>query len=173
MADFNLAINYVLENEGGCCNNPNDPGGSTNFGILQRDWPQVDITNITRPEAIAWYQPNYWEKVPYVGIASQQIATKLFDMHVNLGLSPAVMIAQKALGFSGPNVDGDMGQLTVAAINAADKAKLLAEVVSLLTLHYKLLEQRNPGLVAFDRGWMTRATKLPDPDQPQSAASAA
>ncbi len=173
MADFLPAIDYVLENEGGYSNDPNDPGGATNFGIEQREWPQVNIATITRAQAISWYEPNYWNKAPYASMISQQVATKLFDTHVNCGLSTAVMIAQKALGFSGQNVDGSMGPLTLAAINAADKAMFLAEVVSLLTLHYKLLEQRNPNLLVFDRGWMARATKLPEADSSLSVPATA
>lgn len=173
MADYLLAIDYVLANEGGFSNNKNDPGGATNFGIEQREWPEVDIAAITREQAITWYQPNYWEKSPYSGLTSQQVATKLFDTHVNCGLKTAVMIAQKALGFSGANVDGSMGPLTLAAINAADKGKFLAEVVSLLTLHYKLLEQQNPSLVVFDGGWTARAEKLPSNDQDVSEALSA
>jgi lysozyme family protein len=99
------------------------------------------------------------------------VATKLFDMHVNCGLATSVMIAQKAAGFSGLDVDGNMGPKTVQAINNADKTTFLAELVSLLTLHYKLIEQRTPSLTVFDRGWMARAVKLPPPDPPLSASA--
>jgi type VI secretion system secreted protein VgrG len=171
MAQFLAAIQYVLLNEGGFSDDPNDPGGATNFGILQRELPGVDIRTITREQAISFYLPNYWNKALYANIASQQVATKLFDMHVNLGLVPAVRIAQHALGFQDANVDGDMGPMTVAAINAADPASFLAGVVGLLTTHYKLLEARNPKLMAFDRGWMARANKLPPADPSSGAGS--
>ena len=164
MANFAEAINYVLENEGGYSNDPNDPGGATNFGIEQRDWPQVNIATITRDQAISWYLPNYWNKAPYDNINSQQIATKLFDTHVNCGMKSAFMMAQKALGFSEPNIDGNLGPMTLAAINQANTQHFLDELVTVLTLHYKLLEQQNPKLVVFDRGWMARATKLPPAD---------
>lgn len=172
MAEFLQAIDYVLINEGGYCNNPKDPGGATNFGILQRDWPQVEIAKITRDQAIAWYQPNYWDKMPYATVTSQQVATKLLDMHVNLGPGAAVKIAQKALGFPDQSVDGLMGPHTVAAINAADPAKFLADLTSLLVAHYKQLEQANPDLVAFDHGWIARATKLPPADSATNPAAA-
>lgn len=173
MAEFLPAIEYVLLNEGGYCDNPNDPGGATNFGILQRDWPEVQIASITRDQAIGWYEPNYWNKVPYSQLSSQEVATKLFDMHVNCGLSATVMIAQKALGFAAQNIDGQMGPMTLAAINSVNETSFLTEVVELLTLHYKLLEQKDPKLVTFDRGWCARAAKLPlAPVAPSLAASA-
>jgi len=171
MAEYIPAIQYVLVNEGGYVNNPNDPGGATNFGILQREMPGVDIRSITQQQAIAWYLPNYWNKAPFAQINSQQVATKLFDMHVNLGLTPAVVIAQHALGFAEPDVDGAMGPMTLQAINAADPAGFLSAVISLLVTHYKALEGRNPKLMVFDRGWMARANKLPPADAPLAAAT--
>lgn len=161
MADFTTAISYVLENEGGYSNDPNDPGGATNFGIEQKEWPEVDIANINRDQAIGWYKPNYWEKAPYDSIESQQVATKLFDMHVNCGLGTAVRIAQQAMGFKNEDVDGNMGPATLSAINQAQPNDFLNAVVELLQAHYKSLETHNPKLVVFDHGWMNRAVKLP------------
>lgn len=161
MADFLAAINYVLVNEGGYSNDPNDPGGATNFGIEQKEWPEINIATITREQAVAWYQPNYWNKAPYAAIVSQEVATKLFDMHVNCGLGTAVRMAQEALGFKGSDVDGGLGPATLAAINAAEPDSFLAAVVDLLKAHYKTLEARNPKLLEFDRGWMARAVNLP------------
>jgi lysozyme family protein len=171
MAQFLPAVQYLLVNEGGFVKNPNDPGGATNFGIEQRKMPDVNIRDITRDQAIAFYLPNYWNKALYANLKSQQVASKLFDMHVNLGLVPAVRIAQHALGFQDDNVDGDMGPMTVTAINAASPASFLSAVIGLLTTHYKLLEAANSRLIVFDRGWMARANKLPPPDSNPVAAS--
>jgi lysozyme family protein len=173
MAQFLPAIQYTLVNEGGFSDNPNDPGGATNFGILQREMPGVDIRSITRDQAISFYLSNYWNKAPYANINSQEVATKLFDTHVNLGLGSAVMIAQHALGFQPSDIDGNMGPMTVNAINAATPAPFLAAMISLITTHYKLLESKNPRLIAFDKGWMARANKLPPVDSPQGAATQA
>ena len=173
MAEFLPAVQYVLLNEGGFTNNPNDPGGATNFGILQREMPGVDIRSITRDQAISFYLSNYWNKVLYANLTSQQVATKLFDMHVNLGLVPAVRIAQHALGFQDANVDGNMGPMTVAAINAANPGSFLSAVVGLVVSHYKFLEAKNPKLMVFDRGWMARGNKLPPPDAPAVASTTA
>lgn len=170
MAQFLPAIQYVLANEGGFVDNPNDPGGATNFGILQRDMPGVNIRSITISQAMSFYSTNYWSKAPYLNISSQEVATKVFDMHVNLGLESAVMIAQHALGFQGAAVDGDMGPMTVNAINAADRNTLLTGMMNLLETHYKLLEARNPKLMVFDRGWMARANKLPPADPTSGSA---
>jgi lysozyme family protein len=51
MSNFDLAVEFVLRHEGGLVHNPHDPGGTTNFGISQRAYPEVDIGNLTRDEA--------------------------------------------------------------------------------------------------------------------------
>ena len=101
MAEFLPAVQYVLLNEGGFTNNPSDPGGATNFGIEQREMPGVDIRSITRDQAISFYLSNYWNKVLYANLASQQVATKLFDMHVNLGLESRSQDRAACIGIPG------------------------------------------------------------------------
>ena len=81
MADFNIAIETVLANEGGICNVSGDPGGLTNFGISQRSYPNVDIRNLTRDAAAAIYRRDFWH---YDAVESQLMATKIFDMAVNM-----------------------------------------------------------------------------------------
>jgi lysozyme family protein len=36
MSDFNQAVKVILQHEGGYVDNPNDPGGATNYGISLR-----------------------------------------------------------------------------------------------------------------------------------------
>src|ERR1700676_2468756 len=117
MADFNLAIDTVLTNEGGLSENPSDPGGLTNFGISQRSYPTVDIRNLTRETAAAIYQRDFWH---YDAVQSQPMATKIFDMSVNMGHA-AIRILQTCLGVT---VDGIWGPGTCAAVNAAGDSLL-------------------------------------------------
>ena len=44
---FDDIIKVVLHHEGGYVNDPQDPGGETNFGIAKRSHPDVDIKNLT------------------------------------------------------------------------------------------------------------------------------
>ena len=155
MADFSQAIPAVLDNEGGLSNDPMDAGGLTNFGISQRQYPDVDIRNLTREAASAIYERDYWP--PFAKIASQRVATKLFDTAVNIGLSKCVRLAQLAVGAIevGPIVaDGIIGEQTVAAINAADEEKLIDEFKARLSKYYCELNQPE-----FILGWLRRAVK--------------
>ncbi len=60
--NFSVALDFVLKWEGGYSNDPNDPGGETNFGISKRSYPNEDIKNMTKERAIKIYYENYWLK---------------------------------------------------------------------------------------------------------------
>jgi lysozyme family protein len=53
--DFLKAVEIVLEHEGGYSNARGDAGGETKFGISKREYPNVDIANLTRDDVIAIY----------------------------------------------------------------------------------------------------------------------
>ena len=38
---FETAVNTTLQYEGGYVNDPNDPGGETNFGISKKAYPNL------------------------------------------------------------------------------------------------------------------------------------
>lgn len=58
--DFARALGWVLKEEGGYANNPNDRGGETNFGISKGAYPDLDIKALTIRDAIAIYRRDYW-----------------------------------------------------------------------------------------------------------------
>ena len=57
---FEKAIKFTLKWEGGYSNDPNDPGGETNYGISKRSYPNEDIKNMTPERARKIYYENYW-----------------------------------------------------------------------------------------------------------------
>ena len=66
---FNKIIYKVLEHEGGYVNDKDDLGGETNYGITKRFYPNLDIENLSKQEAIDIYYDDYWipskaEKLP-------------------------------------------------------------------------------------------------------------
>ena len=105
-ARFDYAVNIVLGHEGGYSNDPNDPGGETNFGITQYELRSYaedfnflpsHVNDLTRIEAEQFYKINYWDKYNYNAINSLPIATKIFDMAVNMGPHEAHELTQNAL----------------------------------------------------------------------------
>tara|TARA_R100000963_G_C4537062_1_gene35886 strand:+ start:39 stop:254 length:216 start_codon:yes stop_codon:yes gene_type:complete len=62
LTKFDDIIEVVLEHEGGYVNDPDDPGGETNFGVAKRSHPDVDIANLTKDSAKEIYKEHYWDK---------------------------------------------------------------------------------------------------------------
>lgn len=152
MADFNIAIKTVLENEGGYVDDPDDKGGETNFGISKRSYPSLDIKNLTMEEASAIYQKDFWK---FDGINDQAVATKLFDSFVNMGRR-AIRFAQALVGAA---QDGAYGPGTEAAINSADPEQFLSGYRNSLVDYYRGLVERDSSLGEFLAGWLRRAAQ--------------
>ena len=83
-ATFQRAVARVLEHEGGYVDHPTDPGGETNFGISKRSYPDLDIKQLTKAQAIQIYHDDFW--VP-LGCARLHpaLAFQVFDAGVNHG----------------------------------------------------------------------------------------
>ena len=60
LTEFKDIIEVTLEHEGGYVNDPDDLGGETNFGITKRFYPDVDIKNMLKTEAVTIYRRDYW-----------------------------------------------------------------------------------------------------------------
>jgi lysozyme family protein len=159
MARFEDAIDHILGNEGGYVNDPADPGGETNFGICRRQYPNLDIAHLTRAEACAIYERDYWF---CDGIHNQAVATKVFDMAVNMGRNTAVRLLQRALlglGNTGLTIDGIFGPATLALTNASPAEPLLAALRHQAADRYRALADKNPKLLKFLHGWLARAAQ--------------
>jgi lysozyme family protein len=152
-----LAIGTVLAHEGGYTFNPADPGGETKFGICKRAYPNLDIKNLTEDGAKEIYQRDYWQ---YDGILNQDVATKVFDLAVNMGPPTAHRLLQMALNGVGQHVtvDGVLGTQTLTATNGADPESLLPELRAQSAVRYVDIVLGNPSERTFLLGWMRRAT---------------
>lgn len=157
MAKFQKAIDITLMHEGGYVNDPDDPGGETNFGISQRSYPRRDIANLTLKEAEAIYQRDYWH---FDGVRSQIVANYLFDMAVNHGLERAVLLAQKALrDMEGESLlpDGRYGPVTEEAINRVAAGRMIRNLRTARVIFYVEIVQRRPASRKYLLGWIRRA----------------
>ncbi len=162
-AEFLAAVNRVLSDEGGYAANPADSGGLTNFGISSREYPSLDVAELTRDDAIEIYYRDYW-----LGIGLDRlppaIAFKLLDLAVNIGAGAAVRCLQRALRACGRRVaeDGIIGDETAGAAGAADPGTLLAALRSEAAGYYRTLAALERGRRpradrAFLDGWLNRA----------------
>lgn len=156
MASFDQAIGTVLAHEGGYTFNPADPGGETNFGISKHAYPNLDIKDLTEDQAKEIYRRDYWR---YDGIQNQDVATKVFDLAVNLGPPTAHRLLQMALHTLGQDVtvDGVFGPQTLSATNRVDPARLLQELRAQAAVRYADIVLGNRAERTFLLGWMRRA----------------
>jgi len=88
MVNFDVAVDRVLSHEGLYSNDPNDPGKETKFGISKRAYPNLDIKNLTREDAIKIYYDDYWR--PFLDLSiTNYVQFHLFDYAVNSGINQA------------------------------------------------------------------------------------
>lgn len=141
--------------EGGYSDDPNDPGGETNFGLDKRTYPDVDMKTVTKAQAIAIYYRDWW--VPYAMYQMDTAVTeKMFNVAVNVGKSQANKFLQRA---AGAYPDGVVGPKTLAAIKASLPTVLLEDIRSEQATFYRSLAEMHPALQKFLRGWLRRAAE--------------
>jgi lysozyme family protein len=122
----------IVKREGGFVDDPDDPGGATNFGVtihtmrhlgldLDRDGSVSvsDVRALTREQAIEIFETYYFEK-PLIALLPEAIQASVFDMYVNAGAN-AVKILQRLLIDMGHEVvvDGVLGPKSIAAAQSA------------------------------------------------------
>jgi lysozyme family protein len=157
--NFEQIITNVLKNEGGYVNDPTDKGGETNFGISKRTYPDINIKNLTLNQAKTIYKRDFWDKQQYNNIDNINIAAKIFDLSVNIGVSKANILIQRALRSVGINVsrDGILGIVTLSAINKTSSTELLAALKSEAAGYYRSIVASNKKNSKFLKGWLKRA----------------
>jgi len=157
LVEFDEIIEVVLHHEGGYVNDPDDPGGETNFGIAKRSHPDVDIVNLTKDGAKEIYKEHYWDKNKVESLP-EDLRHIYFDMCVNQGKGRAVKILQRAANAKGADlaVDGGMGPKTIAAMDGVELQRVRAYRVK----YYADLVTRKPDLEKFYFGWFRRALEV-------------
>lgn len=122
----------IVDREGGYVNDPNDPGGATNYGVtihtMRRlgldldgdgDVDEADVRALPRERAVEIFIEHYYY-APRLDRLPEALQPTVFDMQVNAGTN-AVRILQRLLRDMGLeiDVDGVIGPQTVAAATAA------------------------------------------------------
>lgn len=154
---FERAVRAALAAEGGYINDPEDPGGETNYGISRRSYPDLDIAALTEAQAIEIYKTDWWDHYGYGRFSYQPLAEKLFSLAVNIGQQRATKLLQEAIarvGIGPVNVesDGALGPRTILAANSATAPEFLLGELKLGAVAYYVSLHR-PKYLA---GWVTR-----------------
>lgn len=168
-AIFALAIPKILEHEGGYTV---DHAGPTNFGITlpvlkdaaldidhDGDIDADDIRAMREEHAIEVYRRCWWDRYEYGRIEDQDVATKVFDLAVNMGPKQAHKIAQRACRAAGWELveDGIIGPKTLAALNRLNPSMVLAAMRSEAAAVYRMIIYKHPAYAKYEKGWLRRA----------------
>jgi len=149
--NFDLAFDRLMGNEGGYVNNPNDPGGETQWGIAKRSYPDIDIKALTRAQAKEIYRRDFWIRGS-MDEYDPAIAFQVFDAAVNHGIETAIRLLQRAAGVAD---DGHVGPVTIAAV----KGKSVTDMLMLFIAHRIMFWTRLSTWSNFGKGWANRAAQ--------------
>lgn len=139
-------IDVILENEGGYVNDPDDPGGETNFGISKRSYPDLIIPKLTKQDASDIYFADYYMALKCAELPNG-LAMHVLDHGVNAGLASA----REILGVAVKATEGmvPMGHIFVCLFYA-DRRK-------------RFYKQIGTGkLEKYLRGWLNRVDRVQD-----------
>jgi len=183
----------IVAREGGFVDDPDDPGGATNFGVTIHTMQRLgfdlngdalvnaaDVAALTRDQAVDIYVEHYFTR-PGLGRLPADLQASVFDMMANAG-SNAVKILQRLLTDMGfPCIpDGAIGPQTISAAQRAYEAApgFLADAYAIARRNYyyriadarpasrKYARRRNGG----KGGWILRAEEFMQPKYHLSAA---
>jgi lysozyme family protein len=171
MSDFKTAFLFTLQHEDSTRSGKVtvDAGGRTRFGIAEKFHPDLPQEFFTGPpedalaEAEKIEEREYWDAMRLNELENQNIANKLFDMGVNMGVRQAAIYAQRAansLLVTDARLveDGEIGAKTLAGINSADPIAYYQALCDLSVAHYRHVAAVNPAQAVNLAGWLNRAS---------------
>ena len=158
--DFDTCLAFTLKEEGGFSDDPADPGGATNMGITlatYRQWSDnpnlgaLQVRDMSERTARAIYRSLYWNPLRADALPAG-VDLSVFDMGVNAGIWGSARLLQRALGFTGEEVDGCVGPETLRAAAKCDPRTLVNDLAERQAAYYRSLSD----FPTFGRGWLNR-----------------
>ena len=148
MSQFPPALDYVLNFEDAARSYANVPdvGGYAIAGINSKSWPASYAAILAceqssrGPMVATFYQNSFWTPMKLGGLDSQDLANRVLDAGVNMGIGTAIKLMQNAANLLKPGlveVDGANGPNTLAAVNSLEPEAILAAFRSLRLGHYQ------------------------------------
>lgn len=176
----------ILKTEGGFVNDPDDPGGPTNYGVtlktlhrLGHDLDQngrVDIADLKRlspDQAVQIFVQEYFYK-PQIDQLPHMLHAPVFDMYVNAGAHAIKVLQRTLILFDAVvSVDGVIGPITINATQmvARSAPEHLVDAYGIERVNYYLsLADARPNMRKYARtrsgekgGWIKRAERFVRP----------
>ncbi|MCZ4259832.1 holin-associated N-acetylmuramidase [Limimaricola sp. G21655-S1] len=176
----------IVAREGGYVDDPDDPGGATNYGVtigtlrrLGRDLDgdgvvtKADLKRLTAGQAADIFVEHYFRR-PRIDALPESLHASVFDMYVNSGANAVKILQRLLVAMRIPvAIDGIIGPQTIAAAAQAQAAAPdhLADAYGIARRnYYYALADRRPASRKFARrrdggkgGWIRRAEEFISP----------
>lgn len=164
ITNWDRAFDLVLKSEGGYVNDNADRGGETMLGVTRAAWGEYkgrpirdgEMRALTRDMVKPFYKARYWDKVRGDDLPAG-LDYAVFDFAVNAGPGRAARFLQRAVGVA---EDGILGPATMAAVQRANAAEVLAQFSAAKESFYKVLVDRDPAQRRFIKGWLARDNQV-------------
>jgi lysozyme family protein len=158
-ANFPRELADELVFEGGFVDDPQDPGGATDFGITLatlghwegRPATIAQLEALSAADKAAIYRALFWNVVQGDELPGG-VDLVVFDMAVNGGPRAAVEMLQTRVG---TKPDGVMGQITLGTVQRAARIPLIGAYSAGREAFYRGLK----GFPRFGAGWLSRVDK--------------
>jgi lysozyme family protein len=122
------------------------------MGIAKKFYPDLDIKNLTRNQAIEIYFRDYWSKMKLQGINDENLILHVFDMGVNAGIRSSIKMVQRLVK---AEADGVIGPQTEGLINNYP-GDIVGDYKAQRKMYYFSIARRNENLEVFLGGWLNR-----------------
>ena len=158
---FDACMPFIFKAEGGYSDNPNDPGGPTNFGITlatlrayegNPNLTAEDVKALSPQAAKEIYRTAYWNRMQ-CGELPPGLDLEVFDFGVNSG--PAKKSVKTLQRLVGVTQDGSVGPITLAAVRQFNVDDLISRFAQARLAFYQSLN-----MPEFEKGWATRVAQI-------------
>lgn len=128
---FDQAIEIVLAKEGGFQADPDDTGNwtsgkkgvgvlkGTKYGISAASYPDLDIRNLTRGQAVEIYRRDFWPSIKPDWLPAA-LRLSVFDVAVNSGPRRAIVFLQQVAGIKADGVFGPVTRDMLHKVNVVN-----------------------------------------------------
>ena len=159
ISNWEKSFAELMKSEGGFVNNPQDPGGATNWGVTKTVWEAWtrhtvtvdDMKKLTQEEVKPLYYEKYWKPVKADELPIG-VDFLVFSFGVNAGVGRAIKTLQTSLGVV---ADGAIGPNTIKKIQEADSKTLIENFSNAKISFYKSLST----FPTFGKGWLNRVER--------------
>jgi lysozyme family protein len=164
---FAEALPFILKEEGGYVNDPQDSGGATNRGITQKTYDafrksqgheERSVQHLTKAETSKIYS-DIWTSCKASELPAG-LNVLHFDFAINAGNKQAAKILQRTVNVE---EDGIIGPITMTKVKSSNAEDLIYEYSELRKEFYRGLATARPKDLKFLKGWLlrtNRATRL-------------